>query len=123
MAYRRLVWEHWIYYVTTFAEHIMIPAYCAAALFPQLQQILSMGFQNKFYSAAEKKVGHGGQAHREYRINVSSDTPHWYVRDYLTRVSQHYHIEAAHVGGTSSPLGDHQRETHVHGSYTCTKMF
>uniref|UniRef100_A0A3B3QEK1 Si:ch73-105b23.6 n=1 Tax=Paramormyrops kingsleyae TaxID=1676925 RepID=A0A3B3QEK1_9TELE len=57
-----------------------------------------MGFQNKFYSAAEKKVGHGGQAHSEYRINVSSDTPHWYVRDYLTRVSRHYRIQAAHVG-------------------------
>ncbi|XP_023660076.1 mucin-like protein [Paramormyrops kingsleyae] len=64
----------------------------------KLQRILSMGFQNKFYSAAEKKVGHGGQAHSEYRINVSSDTPHWYVRDYLTRVSRHYRIQAAHVG-------------------------
>ncbi|KAG5831344.1 hypothetical protein ANANG_G00302770 [Anguilla anguilla] len=64
----------------------------------QLREILSMGFQNKFYNASMKTRGTGGQGASEYRINVSSDTPHWYVRDYLSRVSQYYGIQNADVG-------------------------
>lgn len=59
-----------------------------------------MGFQNKFYNAtaiAPDSASAGGQ--NEYRINVSSDTPHWYVMDYLTRVSQYYGIRLAFVDG------------------------
>lgn len=35
----------------------------------------------------------------EYRINVSSDTPHWYIMDYLTRSGGYYAITSANVGG------------------------
>ncbi|KAL4641211.1 mucin-like protein [Arapaima gigas] len=66
-------------------------------LLPQLHQILSMGFQNKFYNASATGTGQGGQTSTEYRINVSSDTPHWYVQDYLTRVSQYYAIKSSDV--------------------------
>ncbi|XP_073669018.1 uncharacterized protein [Paramisgurnus dabryanus] len=64
----------------------------------QLEKILSMGFQNKFYNAkvsTPNPESAGGP--NEYRINVSSDTPHWYVMDYLTRVSQYYGIHSAYV--------------------------
>ncbi|KAI7806067.1 hypothetical protein IRJ41_025875, partial [Triplophysa rosa] len=64
----------------------------------QLEEMLSMGFQNKFYNArvsSPDPVTAGGL--NEYRINVSSDTPHWYVMDYLTRVSQYYGIRSAYV--------------------------
>ncbi|XP_055025536.2 uncharacterized protein [Misgurnus anguillicaudatus] len=64
----------------------------------QLEKILSMGFQNKFYNAKVSTPDSetaGGP--NEYRINVSSDTPHWYVMDYLTRVSQYYGIRSAYV--------------------------
>lgn len=30
---------------------------------------------------------------------MSSDTPHWYVMDYLSRVRQYYGIRSAHVEG------------------------
>ncbi|XP_071007532.1 mucin-4 [Oncorhynchus clarkii lewisi] len=63
----------------------------------QLEEILSMGFQNKFYSAVTKRPMQGSGLD-EYRINVSSDTPHWYIRDYLTRVSAYYSIKTADVG-------------------------
>ncbi len=59
-----------------------------------------MGFQNKFYNASMKESGQGfGPGVAEYRINVSSDTPHWYIRDYLARVSSHYDIRAVEVDG------------------------
>ncbi|KAG9344479.1 hypothetical protein JZ751_011149 [Albula glossodonta] len=64
----------------------------------QLREILSLGFQNKFYNASMKRRGLGAQGVSEYRINVSSDTPHWYVRDYLNRVSQYYGIHSPDVG-------------------------
>lgn len=66
--------------------------------FLQLEEILSMGFQNKFYNAVMKRPMQGSGLD-EYRINVSSDTPHWYIRDYLTRVSAYYGIKTAEVGG------------------------
>uniref|UniRef100_A0A3Q3LYD4 Si:ch73-105b23.6 n=1 Tax=Labrus bergylta TaxID=56723 RepID=A0A3Q3LYD4_9LABR len=60
---------------------------------PPLVDILSMGFQNKFYNASKKDAGPvSTPGVTEYRINMSSDTPHWYIRDYLSRVSSHYDI-------------------------------
>ncbi|KAM4694213.1 uncharacterized protein O3C94_004641 [Discoglossus pictus] len=59
-----------------------------------LKNILSLGFQNKFYNA-QYLVSHNGGM--EYRINVSSDTPHWYVRDYLARVHSYYQFNTASV--------------------------
>ncbi|KAM3606136.1 uncharacterized protein V6R79_011362 [Siganus canaliculatus] len=64
----------------------------------QLVDILSTGFQNKFYNASKKDAELGASREvSEYRINVSSDTPHWYIRDYLARVSSHYDIRAVEV--------------------------
>ncbi|XP_061766911.1 fibrillin-2 isoform X2 [Nerophis ophidion] len=64
----------------------------------QLVDILSMGFQNKFYNASRKNPGQSsGPRLVEYRINVSSDTPHWYIRDYLASVSSHYDIRSIEV--------------------------
>ncbi|XP_051936932.1 fibrillin-1 isoform X2 [Hippocampus zosterae] len=64
----------------------------------QLINILSLGFQNKFYNASEKDPGQSSGLHPvEYRINVSSDTPHWYIRDYLARVSSNYDISNVDV--------------------------
>ncbi|XP_042290199.1 fibrillin-1 [Thunnus maccoyii] len=64
----------------------------------QLVEILSLGFQNKFYNASKKELGQGSVLGLdEYRINVSSDTPHWYIRDYLARVSRHYDISTVEV--------------------------
>lgn len=66
----------------------------------QLVDILSMGFQNKFYNASMKDpAGSSDEGVSEYRINVSSDTPHWYIRDYMARVSGHYDISAVEVDG------------------------
>lgn len=59
-----------------------------------------MGFQNKFYNASKKDLGQDSRpGSEEYRINVSSDTPHWYIRDYLARVSSHYNISEIEVDG------------------------
>lgn len=60
-----------------------------------------MGFQNKFYNASKKNAGQSSSSAAEYRINVSSDTPHWYIRDYLARVSRHYDISAVDVDGNT----------------------
>ncbi|XP_041107320.1 fibrillin-1 isoform X2 [Polyodon spathula] len=62
----------------------------------QLRNILALGFQNKFYNASLKSVPAEGPA-VEYRVNMSSDTPHWYVRDYLSRVSRFYSIDPATI--------------------------
>ncbi|XP_039639005.1 mucin-like protein [Perca fluviatilis] len=64
----------------------------------QLVDILSMGFQNKFYNASKKDPVQGSNSDvTEYRINMSSDTPHWYIRDYLARVSSHHDIRSVEV--------------------------
>lgn len=69
-------------------------------LLPQLVDILSLGFQNKFYNASRKDLGQSSSPGvAEYRINMSSDTPHWYIRDYLARVSTHYDIRSVEVDG------------------------
>lgn len=69
-------------------------------LVSQLQDILSMGFQNKFYNASmmdPRQQSTPGLD--EYCINVSSDTPHWYIRDYLARTSSQYNISNIEVDG------------------------
>ncbi|XP_059215533.1 mucin-like protein [Centropristis striata] len=64
----------------------------------QLVDILSMGFKNKFYNASKKtRVQGSSPGVAEYRINVSSDTPHWYIRDYLARASKQYNIRTVEV--------------------------
>lgn len=56
-----------------------------------------MGFQNKFYRISPPNPG--SEEGNEHRINVSSDTPHWYIMDYLSRVGHYYGITSAYVGG------------------------
>ncbi|KAK7901518.1 hypothetical protein WMY93_018287 [Mugilogobius chulae] len=56
----------------------------------ELQSLLSSGFENKFYNASEVSPG-------EYRVNVSSDTPHWYIEDYMTRASSQYKMKSVKV--------------------------
>lgn len=82
--------------------HIFVPHNDNVFLLPlsQLVDILSMGFQNKFYNASKKEPAYSESAGvSEYRINVSSDTPHWYIRDYMARVRSHYDISAIEVDG------------------------
>ncbi|XP_059928984.1 uncharacterized protein si:ch73-105b23.6 isoform X2 [Gadus macrocephalus] len=65
----------------------------------QLEEILSVGFQNKFYNASIKGPRQGsGPGPGEYRINVSSDTPAWYIQEYLGRVGRFYGIGLPEVG-------------------------
>ncbi|XP_077341203.1 uncharacterized protein LOC143986670 [Lithobates pipiens] len=60
-----------------------------------LENIMFLGFQNKFYNVQFKESLIGGSF--EYRINVSSDTPHWFVKDYLGRVQSLYQIDKSSV--------------------------
>ncbi|XP_072266562.1 uncharacterized protein [Pyxicephalus adspersus] len=60
-----------------------------------LENLLSLGFQNKFHSLHFKEAQNGKSF--EYRINVSSDTPHWFVKDYLARVQSYYEIDTSSV--------------------------
>ncbi|XP_041418283.1 neurogenic locus notch homolog protein 1-like [Xenopus laevis] len=68
----------------------------SANLYERLQSVLSLGFQNKFYSL-QLKNSSLGDSYSEYRINVSSDTPHWFVKDYLIRVRNYYQFGAVWV--------------------------
>lgn len=66
---------------------------------------MMMGFQNKFYNASKKEPGQSSKpGSGEYRINMSSDTPHWYIRDYLARVSGHYDISGIEVDGKKKKI-------------------
>ena len=66
-----------------------------------------MGFQNKFYNASMKqRQSAPPSGPSEYRINMSSDTPHWYVQDYLSRVSGYYNITLTDVGGEKRSIGN-----------------
>ncbi|XP_055083462.1 mucin-like protein [Periophthalmus magnuspinnatus] len=56
----------------------------------QLENLWSTGFKNKFYNASEVNPS-------EYRVNVSSDTPHWYIQDYMSRASSEYKIQSVNV--------------------------
>ncbi|XP_077138548.1 mucin-like protein isoform X2 [Ranitomeya variabilis] len=60
-----------------------------------LKDLLSLGFENKFYNLQFKNLTKGGLY--EYRINVSSDTPHWFLKDYLTRVQTYYQFNLSSV--------------------------
>ncbi|XP_061602077.1 neurogenic locus notch homolog protein 1-like [Cololabis saira] len=63
-----------------------------------LDDILTKGFTNKFYNISKKQQGQESRPGTdEYWVGVSSDTPHWYIRDYLARVSGHYDIGAVDV--------------------------
>nr|XP_021336607.1 fibrillin-2 isoform X1 [Danio rerio] len=91
----------------------------------QMEQILSLGFQNKFYNASAKAPSASGGSQSEYRINVSSDTPHWYVMDYLTRVSQYYGIHSASVEDLDEcktdegPCSKTAQCVNTYGGYRC----
>ncbi|XP_023183582.1 mucin-like protein [Xiphophorus maculatus] len=61
----------------------------------QLDDILTKGFANKYYNISLKDASNPGM--EEYRLNVSSDTPHWYIQDYLTRVSGYYGINSVEI--------------------------
>ncbi|XP_058508285.1 mucin-like protein isoform X2 [Solea solea] len=50
----------------------------------QMEEIFSQGFENKYYNVRKKD--------QEYRVNVSSDTPHWFLEDFMRRVSKEYGI-------------------------------
>uniref|UniRef100_A0A3Q3AEJ0 Si:ch73-105b23.6 n=1 Tax=Kryptolebias marmoratus TaxID=37003 RepID=A0A3Q3AEJ0_KRYMA len=59
-----------------------------------LDDILRKGFTNKFYNVSRKtKGGASSSGVEEYRVTVSSDTPDWYIRDYLARVSSHFDLD------------------------------
>ncbi|XP_026791522.3 mucin-like protein isoform X2 [Pangasianodon hypophthalmus] len=92
----------------------------------QLEQILSMGFQNKFYSANSILLPNSGSEEgNEHRINVSSDTPHWYILDYLSRVGHYYGITSAYVGDLDECYSNETVCTHpavcynTYGGYRC----
>ncbi|XP_021172006.2 mucin-like protein [Fundulus heteroclitus] len=61
----------------------------------QLDDLLSRGFTNKFYNISKKVSSKPGAD--EYRVAVSSDTPHWYIRDYLARVGAYYGMKDVEV--------------------------
>ncbi|XP_023819492.2 uncharacterized protein LOC101155537 isoform X2 [Oryzias latipes] len=64
----------------------------------QLDDILKSGFTNKFYNISRREgetASQGGA--EEFWVAVSSDTPHWYIRDYLSRVSNYCDIKAVEV--------------------------
>lgn len=67
--------------------------------FFQLEGILRNGFTNKFYSVSKKSPGGSRPGVEEYRVNVSSDTPDWFIRDYLARGSSHFDIRTVEVDG------------------------
>ncbi|KAM3930833.1 uncharacterized protein RB166_004300 [Leptodactylus fuscus] len=61
----------------------------------ELKDILSLGFNNKFYNLQFHNITKAGVY--EYRINVSSDTPHWFIKDYLSRVQTYYQFNLSTV--------------------------
>ncbi|XP_028325378.1 fibrillin-1 isoform X3 [Gouania willdenowi] len=64
----------------------------------QLDDILKKGFTNKFYNITKKGDEQSSKPGMdEYRIGVSSDTPHWYIGDYLARVSRHYDMRTIEI--------------------------
>ncbi|XP_043552698.1 fibrillin-2 [Chiloscyllium plagiosum] len=54
----------------------------------KLNKILTQGFENKFYNLSLKSFPGGGPS-AEYRVNVSSDTPHWFIQDFLIQVAEY----------------------------------
>ncbi|XP_072906741.1 mucin-4 isoform X2 [Hemitrygon akajei] len=62
----------------------------------KLNNILSLGFENKFYNLSLKSFPDGGPS-AEYHVNVSSDTPHWFVRDFLIQVAEYYGVQPSRI--------------------------
>nr|XP_014348451.1 PREDICTED: mucin-like protein [Latimeria chalumnae] len=62
----------------------------------KLQQILENGFEEKFYNVTLKSF-RNGEPFAEYRINVSTDTPAWFVEDYLKQIWKPYEIERSTI--------------------------
>ncbi|XP_055495584.1 uncharacterized protein LOC129699638 [Leucoraja erinacea] len=62
----------------------------------KLDNILSLGFENKFYNLSLKSFPAGGPS-AQYHVNVSSDTPHWFVRDFLIQVAEHYEVQPSPI--------------------------
>ncbi|XP_078503223.1 mucin-like protein [Lissotriton helveticus] len=61
-----------------------------------LRELLQDGFENQFYGIQFKKFSNGGPF-AEYRINVSSDTPHWYITSYLHVISKYKNFSSSSV--------------------------
>ncbi|XP_069464522.1 uncharacterized protein [Ambystoma mexicanum] len=62
----------------------------------KLRVLLADGFENKFYDLQLKQFPRGGPF-AEYRINVSSDTPHWYITSYLHLISKYKDFNSSSV--------------------------
>ncbi|XP_008274757.1 fibrillin-1 [Stegastes partitus] len=92
----------------------------------QLDDILRKGFRNKYYNITRKDPGPGSRPGLdEYRIGVSSDTPHWYIMDYLSRVSSHYGIRRTEVDDLDECKAKEEACVHpaqcanTYGGYRC----
>ncbi|KAM8945437.1 uncharacterized protein RCH25_048709 [Pelodytes ibericus] len=88
-------------------------------LYVRLQSILALGFENKFYSLESKGSLNGGSLN-EYRINVSSDTPHWFVKDYLGRVQHHYQFNTTSVEDVNECVS---KEHSCNGTALCENTY
>lgn len=84
----------------------------------QLDDILAKGFTNKFYNISKKDASKPGV--EEYRVAVSSDTPHWYIQDYLARVSAFYDIKAIEVDDLDECKA---KEAHCVSSAKCINTY
>ncbi|KAJ1157038.1 hypothetical protein NDU88_009753, partial [Pleurodeles waltl] len=62
----------------------------------KLGELLQDGFENQFYGIQFKKFSNGG-LFAEYRINVSSDTPHWYITSYLHVIGKYKNFSSSSV--------------------------
>ncbi|KAM4043654.1 uncharacterized protein ACNLHF_013893 [Anomaloglossus baeobatrachus] len=88
-----------------------------------LKDLLSLGFDNKFYNLQFKNLLKGG--FYEYRINVSSDTPHWFIKDYLTRVQTYYQFNLSSVEDVDECAANENRCSNTslcentYGGYKC----
>ncbi|XP_073410087.1 uncharacterized protein [Dendrobates tinctorius] len=88
-----------------------------------LKELLLLGFENKFYNLQFKNLTTGGLY--EYRINVSSDTPHWFLKDYLTRVQTYYQFNLSSVEDVDECAANEHRCSNTsicentYGGYKC----
>ncbi|KAF6735252.1 Fibrillin-1 [Oryzias melastigma] len=92
----------------------------------QLDEILRTGFTNKFYNISRKDGEKPSQTRaEEFWVAVSSDTPHWYIRDYLSRVSNYCDIKAVEVDDLDEckakiqPCASPALCFNTYGSYRC----
>ncbi|XP_078413338.1 mucin-like protein isoform X2 [Cetorhinus maximus] len=86
----------------------------------KLNDILTLGFENKFYNLSLKSFPGGGPV-AEYRVNVSSDTPHWFVQDFLIQVAEHYGADpSVSVEDLNECISG---ETNCHGTALCENTY